>query len=154
MRRFIFKQLQVFNPIIVKNPIDMMNFFFWVKKSAKMFFHYEAVFENIFLGILKGMIGRINQNITTGSLVFSHSRFPKIRFAFICFTNFLTMFLRKFNSLFFLTNQIFAFFRMTETSKARRNAATFHGFGYFILMRLRHFIAFYKHKLILAGNNI
>lgn len=44
----VFKQLEVFNSIVVFNSIDMMHDFFFFEVASKMRFHYQDVLKNIF----------------------------------------------------------------------------------------------------------
>lgn len=41
-------QLQVFNSVVISLVIDMMNYFAFAKRTAKVFFHHQTMLINIF----------------------------------------------------------------------------------------------------------
>lgn len=57
------KKLQVLNPVVVLNSINMVNNFFFSKVPAKMLLHYKAVFFYSSLLIFKRMIRGMNFDI-------------------------------------------------------------------------------------------
>lgn len=53
MITLISKQLQVFNAVISRNSVNMMNNFFTSQFSSKIFFHYNSMFKIIFSRLIK-----------------------------------------------------------------------------------------------------
>lgn len=111
------KKFKIFKTIVVMNVIDVMDNFFWFKKTIKRFFHNQAMFSNISTMITKWM-GRIKKiNIAP---IFVFSAFPVVvvfsrrrtkSFSFPSFAYFPLMFFRKFFAPMSQPNLPFGFFR-------------------------------------------
>lgn len=63
MFRIIFKKFKIFKSVIVFYPVHMMNNFFMIKKSSKIFLHNKTMLKNLFLSVAKRMGRDINVNI-------------------------------------------------------------------------------------------
>jgi len=146
MFRFAIKQFKIFRTIIVSNPIDMMNFFRFFKIPTKLLFHYKTMFENIFLSIVKRMKGRINKDITIGISKTTHSFISEIRLSYPRKTHSFSSFFRE-----FFAKPRFSNKRLMPFLKLSRWGLMFSlkSFTNFISMRLRHFVSFNKHTLII-----
>ena len=66
MRSIIRKQHKVLNMVIRNNLINVMDNFFFVEISSKMFLHYKAVFKYISRFVARGMFWGIYACITKG----------------------------------------------------------------------------------------
>jgi hypothetical protein len=64
MFTFISKQFKIFNSIIISNLIKMMNSFTRLKRSFKMFLHYETMLKNVATTIARWMSWQVDKNIS------------------------------------------------------------------------------------------
>ncbi len=60
---YVFKELEIFNSVILEIPINVMNYLFRDQISAKILFHDESMFHDISPSIFVWMVGRWNHNI-------------------------------------------------------------------------------------------
>jgi hypothetical protein len=77
-------EYKIFGSIVIFFSVFVVNNFAWLKVSSKRFFHHKPMFKTIIPFAFKGMIGRINENITSvlsfsfkQGVVNSHSCFTK-----------------------------------------------------------------------------
>ena len=105
---FLRSQFKIYNSIIIKNTIDMMNYFFRFKISTKFLFHYQSMFHYITMAVSKWMIFRKDLYIP---ISFSSSSFPSIMIFTIR-----NIFNKQFNRAFSRTNKIFFIFDLTRES--------------------------------------
>ena len=110
----ICKKFKVFNSIIIKNMIYMVNGFSRVKVSSKMLLHYKSMLSNISSVAFKRMVMRTNKNIS--SRIFCYAARPtRIAFSkpffFINFFCFLRAWISKERYRISQSNSFFMFFR-------------------------------------------
>ena len=67
------KKLKIFYSIILAIFVNMMNDFFWLKESFKVFFHNQTMFKNISPAIRKRMLRFPDNKITCNSFNFPAS---------------------------------------------------------------------------------
>lgn len=110
MRRIIGEQLQIIRPVIIFNPVNMMNYSYRCYKSTNQFLHNQMRTADVSLFIRTRMRGLFNKNVTFRS--FCNSAFPIITFFHsLGKTNFFTMLRSEFSAFSCSTKVLPPFFR-------------------------------------------
>jgi len=85
----VFKQHKIFDSIVIRDSIYMMNNFFRIKIPPEMFFHDKAVFKNISKTIDKRVFFNFSINISLmmfwSTMLIGNGFFPKISLFCFCF---------------------------------------------------------------------
>lgn len=103
----ILKQHKVFDPVIIHNPVYVVDNFFGFKITSKIFFHNKSMFLNSFMVISKRMFWGINPNISLCR--FPSSSFPT-RMSFPTFYPRVTQFRTNFFGQIFIPRRV-SFFK-------------------------------------------